>query len=108
MIFRNYFFTENGVLPIQGISQQGYDNFVINGEQDSLLGAYHGTESSPMELWSNSLIAGGLYTFEIEVRTIDEPTNIIEDSGVYHADLTLVETLLILKKMLKEMMCNLE
>ncbi|MCE2505343.1 MAG: PEFG-CTERM sorting domain-containing protein [Nitrosopumilaceae archaeon] len=92
MIFRNYFFTENGVLPITVSSHQGYDNFVINGEQDSLLGAYHGTESSPIEITGPIFDSGGLYTFEIEVRTIDEPTNIIEDSGVYRADLTLVET----------------
>ena len=39
MIFRNYFFAENGVLPLKISSQSGYDNFVINGEQDSLLGA---------------------------------------------------------------------
>ena len=36
--------------------------------------------------------SGGLYNFEIEVRTIDEPTNIIEDSGIYNADLSLIET----------------
>ena len=30
--------------------------------------------------------------FEIEVRTIDEPTNIIENSGVYTADLSIIET----------------
>ena len=83
MIFRNYFFAENGVLPISVLSQSGYDNFVINGEQDSLLGAYHGTESSPIEIAGPIFDEGGLYTFEIEVRTIDEPTNIIEDSGVY-------------------------
>lgn len=92
MIFRNYFFAENGVLPITVLSQQGYDNFVINGEQDSILGAYHATESSPIEIAGPVFDAGGLFTFEIEVRTIDEPTNIIEDSGVYRADLTLVET----------------
>ncbi|MHA7733356.1 PEFG-CTERM sorting domain-containing protein [Nitrosopumilus sp. S6] len=92
MIFRNYFFTENGVLPIKISSQQGYENFVISGEQDSLLGAYHGTESSPIEIAGPVFDSGGLYTFEIEVRTIDEPTNIIEDSGVYRADLSIVET----------------
>jgi predicted secreted protein with PEFG-CTERM motif len=37
-------------------------------------------------------ISGGLYNFEIEVRTIDEPTNIIEDSGIYNADLSIIET----------------
>ena len=92
MIFRNYFFTENGVLPIKITPQQGYDNFVINGEQDSLLGAWHGTESNPVEIIGPLFTSGGLYNFEIEVRTIDEPTNIIEDSGIYNADLSLIET----------------
>ena len=92
MIFRNYFFTENGVLPIKITPQQGYDNFVIKGEQDSLLGALHGTESNPIEIVGPLFTSGGLYNFEIEVRTIDEPTNIIEDSGIYNADLSLIET----------------
>ena len=92
MIFRNYFFTENGVLPIKITPQQEYDNFVINGEQDSLLGAWHGTESNPVEIVGPLFTSGGLYNFEIEVRTIDEPTNIIEDSGIYNADLSLIET----------------
>ena len=92
MIFRNYFFTENGVLPIKITPQQGYDDFVINGEQDSLLGAWHGTESNPVEIIGPLFTSGGLYNFEIEVRTIDEPTNIIENSGIYNADLSLIET----------------
>ena len=92
MIFRNYFFAENGVLPIKISPQPGFDNFVINGEQDSLLGAWHGTESEPVEIVGPLFTSGGLYNFEIEIRTIDEPTNIIEDSGVYNADLSLIET----------------
>ncbi len=92
MIFRNYFFTENGVLPIKISPQQGYNNFIINGEQDSLLGAWHGTESNPVEIIGPLFTSGGLYNFEIEVRTIDEPTNIIENSGIYNADLSLIET----------------
>ncbi len=92
MIFRNYFFTENGVLPIKISSQSGYDNFQINGQQDSLLGAYYNTESSPIEIVGPIFDSGGLYSFEIEVRTIDEPTNIIEDSGIYYADLSVVST----------------
>ena len=35
--------------------------------------------------------SSGLYNFEIEIRTIDEPTNIIE-SGIYNADLSVIET----------------
>ena len=92
MIFRNYFFTDDGVLPIKISPKPGFDNVVIHGEQDSILGAWHGTESNPIEITGPIFTSGGLYTFEIEVRTIDEPTNIIEDSGVYNADLTIIET----------------
>ena len=92
MIFRNYFFTENGVLPIKITPKQGFDNFVIQGEQDSILGAWHGTESNPIEIVGPLFTSGGLYNFEIEIRTIDEPTNIIENSGIYNADLSLIET----------------
>ena len=98
MIFRNYFFAENGVLPIKISPQPGFDNFVINGEQDSILGAWHGTESNPVEIVGPLFTSGGLYNFEIEIRTIDEPTNIIEDSGVYNADLSLIETISFMQK----------
>ncbi len=92
MIFRNYFFTDNGVLPIKISPKQGFDSFVIHGEQDSILGAWHGTESNPIEITGPLFTSSGLYTFEIEVRTIDEPTNIIENSGIYYADLSVIET----------------
>ena len=91
MILRNYFFTENGVLPII-VTPTDDGVITINGEQDSLLGAWSGTESNPVEITGPLFNSGGLYTFEIEVRTIDEPTNVIENSGVYEADLTIVES----------------
>ncbi len=91
MIFRNYFFTDNGVLPLKITPKEGTDKIVIDGEQDSLLGAWHGTESNPIEISGPLFTSGGLYSFEIEVRTINEPTNIIENSGTYNADLTIVE-----------------
>ncbi len=91
MIFRNYFFAEDGILPIKIIpTQEG--EVTIHGEQDSFLGAWHGTESNPIEITGPIFTSGGLYNFEIEVRTIDEPTNIIEDSGIYNANLSIIET----------------
>jgi len=90
LIFRNYFFTEDGILSIKVIpTQEG--EITIHGEQDSLLGAWHGTESNPIEITGPLFNLGGLYNFEIEVKTIDEPTNIIEDSGIYNADLSIIE-----------------
>ena len=91
MILRNYFFTDNGVLPITVTPTDDWDITII-GQQDSLLGAWYGTESNPVEITGPLFNSGGLYTFEIEVRTIDEPTNVIENSGVYEADLTIVES----------------
>ena len=91
LIFRNYFFAEDGILPINIIPTQERE-ITIHGEQDSLLGAWHGTESNPIEITGPLFNSGGLYNFEIEVRTIDEPTNIIENSGIYNADLSIIET----------------
>ena len=91
MILRNYFFAENGILPIIATPTDDGDITIV-GDQDSLLGAWSGTESNPVEITGPIFNSGGLYTFEIEIRTIDEPTNVIEDSGVYFADLTIVES----------------
>jgi predicted secreted protein with PEFG-CTERM motif len=97
MIFRNYFFAEDGILPIN-VKPTQEEKITIHGEQDSLLGAWHPTESNPIEITGPLFDSGGLYNFEIEVRTIDEPTNIIENSGVYNADLTLVESVSFIQK----------
>ncbi|MDH5658755.1 MAG: PEFG-CTERM sorting domain-containing protein [Nitrosopumilus sp.] len=97
MLFRNYFFAENGILPI--IVRPTQDNEItINGKQDSLLGAWHGTESNPIEITGPLFNSGGLYNFQIEIRTIDEPTNIIENSGIYNADLSIIETVSFIQK----------
>jgi predicted secreted protein with PEFG-CTERM motif len=97
MIFRNYFFAEDGILPII-VNPTQDDEIIIHGEQDSLLGAWHGTESNPIEITGPLFDSGGLYNFEIEIRTIDEPTNIIENSTVYNADLSLIETVSFVQK----------
>lgn len=97
MIFRNYFFAENGILPIIVTPTEDAE-ITIQGEQDSLLGAWHGTETNPVEISGPLFKTGGLYNFEIEVRTLDEPTNIIENSGVYNADLSLIETITFMQK----------
>ena len=91
MIFRNYFFTSDGILPIKVKPTQDGE-ISIHGEQDTLLGAWYGTESNPLEITGPIFNSGGLYNFEIEIRTLDEPTNIVEDSGMYNADLSVAET----------------
>ena len=91
MLFRNYFFTEDGTLSIH-VKPTMDEEIEIHGIQDDLLGAWHENTSDPIVVTGPIFSSGGLYTFEIEVRTIGDPTNIIENSGIYNADLTIVET----------------
>ncbi len=91
MIFRNYFFTSNGNLSIH-INPTKDQETIIIGERDSLLGAWYATESKPIELVGPVFDSGGLFHFEIELRTIDEPTNIVENLGTYVVDVSMVET----------------
>jgi len=91
MIFRNYFFTSDGILQIN-VNPTQEEEITIHGEQDSLLGAWYGTELNPLKITGPIFNSGGLYHFEIEVRTIDEPTNILKDSGIYKVDLSVAET----------------
>ena len=89
MIFRNYFFAKDGVLYLKPKPTDD-PNITIHGTQDSILGAWHSSNSNPLEITGPLLNSGGLYTFEIEIRTIDESTNIIE-SETYYADLSVTE-----------------
>ncbi|RNJ80439.1 MAG: PEFG-CTERM sorting domain-containing protein [Nitrosopumilus sp. B06] len=88
MIFRNYFFAQDGSLELE-VTPTNNDIIAIHGVQDELLGAWSG---NPIKITGPLLDSGGLYTFEIEIRTVDDPTNIIEDSGVYQADVSVADT----------------
>ena len=91
MIFRNYFFTPDGNLIIHVIPTDKGETKII-AKKDSFLGAWYATDSQPIQLEGNIFESGGLFNFEIEIRSIDEPTNIVEDLGVYSVDVSMVET----------------
>lgn len=92
IIFRNYFFTPDGNLIINVIPSAAPVT-KITAEKDSLLDAWYATESQPIQLEGPVFQSGGLFNFEIELRTIDEPTNIVEDLGVYSVDVSMIEAL---------------
>ncbi|HET6517456.1 MAG TPA: PEFG-CTERM sorting domain-containing protein, partial [Nitrosopumilaceae archaeon] len=91
MIFRNYFFTQDGNLLIEIIPTKEGEIEII-GEKDDFLGAWYATESQPIQVTGPIFESGGLFHFEIEIRTIDESTNIVEGLGVYTADVSVVDT----------------
>ena len=90
LIFRNYFSTNDGTLSMN-VKYDDSDSIHINGQQDSILSAWSASPEQPLEISGPVFESGGLYTFEIEIRSIDDPTNIVEDLGTYTADVTVVE-----------------
>lgn len=97
LIFRDHFFAADGVLAINA-RHSGDGEVRIHGVQDGPLDAWRGDGSVPLEITGPVFSSGGLYTFEIEIRTIDEPANVIEGTGPRYADLTLVDTTEFLQK----------
>ncbi len=91
MIFRNYFFAADGLLTMDVVTAAN-DAVVINGVQDPLLGAWSAASPErPLTVSGPIFESGGLYTFEIELRTVDSPDNVVEGLGTYEADVTIVE-----------------
>lgn len=91
MLFRNYFFTADGTLALK-IKSTPDGQISIQGNQDSLLGSYYATDSEPVTINGPVFDSGGLYRFEITIRTIDTPTNIIEDIAPFYANLSIMDT----------------
>jgi len=88
LIFDDAFFADNGSVIIDVYPTK--DNEVkITGERDSNLDAWHSTESSPTNLSGPIFNSGGLYHFEVELKTIDDPKNVLERQGPFVADVTL-------------------
>jgi len=91
IILRHYFFTPDGSLLINVIPSD-VPVTKITAEKDTLLEAWYATDSQPILLEGAIFQSGGLFNFEIELRTIDEPTNIVENLGVYSIDVSMIET----------------
>ncbi len=89
LIFSDYFFAENGITDIH-VNPTTDSQIQLRGEKNKETGAWHKTESTPIELIGPVLSSGGLYHFEIEVRSIDDPKNVVESPQVYVADVTVV------------------
>jgi len=80
MIFRYLFFASDGELIIK-INSTNEDEITITGDKEPVLGGWTSTEETPLEITGPVFKAGGLYHYVIEIRGIDEPTNILDDSN---------------------------
>ena len=91
MIMKDSFFIPNGILKIDVLSNSD-DEIKIQAQKDSSLNAWVETESQPIQLSGPIFTTGGLYHFEIEILTIDDPTNKIEDLGIFIVDINTITT----------------
>ncbi|HEX9846179.1 MAG TPA: peptidase [Candidatus Nitrosotenuis sp.] len=89
LIFSDYFLAEDGIVDMH-VTPTADGQIQLRGEKNTETGAWHKTESKPIEIIGPILNSGGLYHFEIEIRTIDDPKNIVENPQTYVADVTVV------------------
>lgn len=89
LIFNDYFFAEDGKVTIQ-VNPTVDGQIQFRGEKNVETNTWYETESTPIELVGPVLNSGGLYHFEIEVLTIDDPKNIVESPQTHVADVTVV------------------
>ena len=91
MVFRNSFFTQDGYLTIK-LHPTDNGDIVITGEKEALFDGWTATETKPIELAGPVFNSGGLYRLEIEIRTIDEPDNVLDEPLKYDAYISIGQT----------------
>ena len=91
MIFRNFFFTQDGDLTIK-VYPTGEDKIEITGEKEPLLGGWTATDTKPIELRGPVFNSGGLYHLEVAIRTVDEPDNLLDEPIRYDAYISIGHT----------------
>jgi hypothetical protein len=88
IIFSDNFFADDGLLEIH--AKPTIDGEIkILGEQNSF-GAWYETESKPIQLVGPFFSEGGLYHFEIQIKTMDKMDNFVENSPIFIADVTVI------------------
>jgi hypothetical protein len=72
-VFRDYFATTNGVLRID-VNPNTDEHIQFSGQQEQVFDAWYGTKSSPLKISGPILNTGGLYHFEVEIKSIGSET----------------------------------
>ena len=88
LIFKDSFFDSGGTMAID-IKPSETAKTEITGNWNSDVGAWYRTEAKPVELVGPVFGSGGLYHFEIEIKTIGDPGNVLQNQGPFVADVTL-------------------
>ena len=85
IILQEHFFVEDGILVINATPSDGIVE--ISGQKQGPLDAWHSLDGTPFEITGPVFQEPGLYTFEIEIRTIYDATAILAETETHRADL---------------------
>lgn len=91
MIFRNFFFAQNGDLTIN-VYPTSEGGIEITGEKEPLLGGWMDIDTKPIEMRGPVFNSGGLYHLEIAIRTVDKPDNLLDEPIKYDAYISIGHT----------------
>ena len=86
-VFREYFGTIDGVLRID-VNPNTEGQIQISGQQEQTFDAWYETESNPLEITGPILNTGGLYRFEVEIKSIDSETMQNQGFSTYITSIT--------------------
>lgn len=86
-VFHEQFFAPDGIVRLDTAPA---DSVEISGARDAQGVWKAGNE--PLTVTGPTLGTGGLYSFVIEITTIDDPTIILENREAYRADVSVVKT----------------
>lgn len=86
-VFKEYFATTNGVLRIN-IDPAPNGQIKITGEQEPTYGAWYGTDSNPLHISGPLFNSGGLYSFDVEVKSIESENDL--QNQVFSTYITMI------------------
>lgn len=89
-ILREYFFAKDGVLIMDVIPDKDLQVKVI-GEKQYAHNAYVMSDKTPIQIKGQIFNSGGTYTFDMELRTIDDPDNWVFSLSDFQAQVAVIK-----------------
>ena len=87
-LLREYFFAKDGILIFDIFSGDSNQVQVI-GEQQYNHNAYVMSDATPLQVKGPIFSTDGIYTFDIELRTIDNANNWVFDLSGFHSEFNI-------------------
>ena len=87
-LLREYFFAKDGIL-ILDVFPEDSNQVQVFGEQQYDHNAYVMSDVTPLQVKGSIFSTGGIYTFDIELRTIDDINNWVFNLSGFHSEINI-------------------